>query len=141
METFPFTEAEWAAVIDASFAIMNAGFSDDTVMQDSHFVELQEVLATLRACYGDHPVLLETEADFTDDDFERLALYQRAVAISEQNALPTLSIRLSAARLLIDTGCHAAALRELNACQFETQTADSDDAAEWSRLRSELQCG
>jgi hypothetical protein len=42
-------------------------------------VGLFDVLAGLRARHGDHPVLLETEADFTEDDEVRLALYQQAV--------------------------------------------------------------
>ena len=138
MKAFPFTRSEWKSVSDASFPILNATLSNDTAVRDSYFIELQEVLATLRVRYGDHPVLLETEADFSDDDSERLSLYQRAVALAEENQLPTLSIRLSLIRLLIDGGNHASALQELGACEVEVARADSDEASDWARLKAEL---
>ena len=77
VEAFPFSEAEWAAVREAALPVVNAALADDAVLQASHLVGLMEVLAGLRARYGDHPVLLETEADFTEDDAESAALYGR----------------------------------------------------------------
>ena len=57
-------------------------------------------------------MLLETEADFTDDDGERLALYQQAVRTAVAYGLPTLSIRLSQAGLLLEMGRHKRARQE-----------------------------
>jgi hypothetical protein len=139
VDEFPFSKAEWDAVSDAAFPIVNATIADDAALRDSLLIELQEVLATLRNRHGDHPVLLETEADYADNTQERLRLYRRAIVVAELNELPTLTIRLSVAQLLIDTGDRDKALEELIACQGETKTADSYYAGEWSRLRAELQ--
>jgi len=68
METFPFSEAEWDAVLVASRAIVNAELAEDRILRQSAFVELPAVLAGLRDRYGDHPILVETEADFAPED-------------------------------------------------------------------------
>ena len=49
----------------------------------------------LRARHGEHPVLLETRADFAEDDVERVALYRRAAGLAAVHGLATLNIRLS----------------------------------------------
>jgi hypothetical protein len=67
MEIFPFTQADWQPVQDASAALVNATLAEDAVLQASQFAELEAVLKELRERYGDHPILLETEANFLDD--------------------------------------------------------------------------
>ncbi len=134
MEAFPFTDAEWAAVRDATLPLVNAALADDPVLQASHLVGLLDVLAGLRARYGDHPVLLETEADFIDDDSERVALYRRAADIAAGHNLPTLSIRLSLAGVLLDAGKLGAAQVELRACESELAEGDESDRAAWAEL-------
>lgn len=136
MKAFPFTEAEWNAVSDAALPVVNAGLAGDEVLGASHLLGLLDVLAGLRARYGDHPILLETEADFTEDDAERLGLYQRAVGIAVANDLPTLSIRLSLARLL-ELGQTQQAAAELTACKRELPDADPSESASWSELAVE----
>jgi hypothetical protein len=76
MNPFPFSESEWSRVAAATLAATNATLADDEVLSASHFVELQSVLTELRRVYGDHPVLLETEADFAAEGAERIALYE-----------------------------------------------------------------
>jgi hypothetical protein len=137
VEAFPFTKAEWDAVGDAALPVVNAGMADDPVLRASHLVGLLDVLAVLRGRYGDHPVLLETEADFAEDDASRATLYRRAAAVAEANGLPTLSIRLSLARLLLDLGQPAAARDELLACQDELGGGDESDRAAWAELVAE----
>ena len=100
-------------------------------------VGLVEVLAGLRARHGDHPVLLETEADFTEDDGERVLLYRRAMGVAEANGIQTLTIRLSLSRLLLDTGQHEAARDELLACEGELPDGDESDRASWAELVAE----
>jgi hypothetical protein len=39
--------------------------ADDRILAASTLAELQAVVADLRLRFGDHPVLSETEADFT----------------------------------------------------------------------------
>lgn len=134
MKPFPFTKAEWAAVGDAALGVVNAGMSDDADIRESHLCGLLDVLAELRAIHGDHPVLLETEADFTEDDGGRVALYQRAVRVAVANGLPTLSIRLSLARVLLDFGQKPAARDELFACAGEMPGCDESDRATWAAL-------
>ena len=102
MEEFPFTEAEWATAREAIWGIVKAGSIEDTVVEASCLVELLEVLTTLRKRYGDHPVLLETEADFIDDESERIELYQRAIDIAIEEGLPTETIRESLIRLRLN---------------------------------------
>jgi hypothetical protein len=122
VEAFPFTEAEWAA---------------DPVLRASLLVGLLDVLAELRARHGDHPVLLEAQADFTDDDGERVALYRRAVRVALTHGLPTLSIRLSLARVLLGAGQPAAARVELRACAGEAHLGDEAERSEWAELLAE----
>ncbi|MDY3557282.1 hypothetical protein R5W24_006470, partial [Gemmata sp. JC717] len=88
MEPFPFTEAEWDAVKAAALPVLNASLADDPALHDSCLIGLMDVLGGLRARHGDHPVLLETQADFADDGPERVALYRRAVAVAEAHGLP-----------------------------------------------------
>jgi hypothetical protein len=131
---FPLTKAEWAAVAEAALPVVNATLADDPVLRASHLEGLLEVLAGLRACHGDHPVLLETEADFAEEDAERIALYRRAAGIALAHGLPTLSIRLSLARALLDTGAPPAALAELSACENELGLGDASARESWANL-------
>jgi hypothetical protein len=137
MEAFPFTQAECVAVSDEALPIVNAGMADDAVVRASHLAGLLDALAGLRVRHGDHPVLLETEADFTEDDGERILLYQQAARIAVANALPTLSIRLSLALLLLDLGRRTAAREELLACETEVSKGDESDRKSWVNLLAE----
>lgn len=137
MDSWPFSKSEWDAVSDAALPIVNAGLTDDAVVRASHLVGLLDVLARLRARHGDHPVLLETEADFTEDGVERILLYRRAVGVAEANGIQTLSIRLSLSRLLLDMGQHDAARDELLTCEGELTDGDESDRASWAELFAE----
>ena len=137
MKSWPFSKAEWATVSNAALPVVNSGLADDTAARASHLVGLRDVLAQLRARHGDHPVLLETEAEFTEDDGERVSLYRRAVGIAEANGIQTLTIRLSLSRLLLDMGQPDAAHHELLACEGELANGDQSDRASWAELVAE----
>jgi hypothetical protein len=111
VEAFPFTDAEWDGVTEAVLPLVNATFAEDDALRAACFIELRQVLSELRVLHGDHPVLLETEADFAEDDAERVALYRWAAGIAESHELPTLGIRLSLARVRTgacsDSGVHS----------------------------------
>jgi hypothetical protein len=141
MDLFPFTQADWQRVQEASLAVTNARLADDAVLSKSWFAELATVLEGLRERYGDHPILLETEADFADDPSTQLELYRSAIRLAEQNALPTLTIRISLARVLIeDFADPKQAKKELAACQVElSQNADESEKKEWRELMHD--CG
>ena len=134
MELWPFSKAEWAAVSDAALAVVNASLANDAVVGASHLAGLFDVLDKLRARHGNHPVLLETEADFTEDDGDRVTLYRRAVAIAEVDSIQTLTIRLSLSQVLLDMGQHNAARNELLACEAELPSGDESDRASWAEL-------
>lgn len=130
MAEFPFTALEWSAVSDAALLVVNAELAGDALLRESHFVGLLEVLAGLRGRYGDHPVLLETEADFTEDDSKQIALYRRAIGIAAMHGMETLSIRQSLTQVLSDLGHSTEAASELLACEV-----DSSLLLRQSRLR------
>ncbi len=134
MDEFPFTESEWEAVSDATLSVVNAVLADDATLRASLYISLLDVLNGLRVRYGDHPVLLETEADFADDDGERVDLYRRAADLATTHELPTLSIRLSLARTLADLGRATEAAAELSACSDELPDGDDADRASGSEL-------
>ena len=104
--------------------------------KSSLFSELKAVLDGLRRSHGDHPTLIETEADFCDVPPLQVELYRRAIRLAEANDLPTLSIRLSLAAVLLDDfhdRAHAA--QELRACKPELATgADKSQLEEWFAL-------
>ncbi len=137
MDAFPFTEAEWAPVKDAALSILNASTAGDEILRASLLFEMLDLLAGLREQHGDHPVLLETIADYTDDDQERALLYRQAVDIAVPNGLPTLSTRLFYARVLLNLGQPATAREELLACERELPDGSEWDRTEWSDLLDE----
>ena len=141
MEMFPFTPADWITVQAASHAVLNATLADDDVLAESYFNNLMMVLNELCGKYGEHPVLIETEADFADDPVQQVIRYRCALRLAEAHQLPTLSIRLSLARVLLEHfGDSSVARNELMACQHEmAENVDRSTKSEWSELLA--QCG
>jgi len=137
MKAFPFTDAEWAPVRSAALSILNADAAGDEVLKASLRLDMLDLLAGLRERHGDHPVLLETVADYTDNNTERAVLYRQAVDIAVANGLPTLSIRLFFARVLLDLGQPGAARKELRACEGEARGRSERERAEWADLMAE----
>ena len=135
-ELWPFCEADWARVGEAVRSLV---YALDTVLEDSHRMELFHVLAELREKYGEHPILLETEADFTIAPQRQLALYQQAATAALAAGLSTVSIRLSMASLLSEElDDRKQAREELLACEPELATqADEDERKRWDDLMGE----
>jgi len=136
---FPFTDAEWEAIKGAALLVVNASLVEDIPMRASAYAGVLDKLGDLRARYSDHPVLLETQADFADVNAERVELYRRAAAVAEAHGLPTLSIRLSLAGLLLEAGEGWAAGSELLACEEEATKGDDFDQASWADLSARAQ--
>ena len=136
MEGFPFTASEWAAVNAAAMSVVNAGLAGDDVLHAANLAELFDVLDGLRARYGEHPVLLETTADFTADAGDQIDLYRhrRAADTAAAHGLPTLTIRFDLARVLLDVGRPGDAAGELAACEGELADGDEADRAAWAEL-------
>ena len=140
MEAWPFTEDEWQAVGDAALARLNATFAHDEALRESCLLTLREVLAELRNRHGDHPILWETEADFTDADEERVALHGRAVAAAEADGFQTLTIRISLAEALLRLSRPAEARAELLACADEREEiGDELDRRWWAEAMDECE--
>jgi len=138
MDAFPFTDDEWNLVIEASWAVMDATLADDSVLRQSLMIELEGVLGKLRDRYGDHPVLIETEADFQDEPIQQIELYRYALKLAVQHELPTYTIRISLAGVLLDDfGDSEEAAIELAACRDELDSLTDDwYRKQWSDLLS-----
>jgi len=134
VEAFPFTKAEWIPVRETLLSLVNATLAEDDILRSSYLAEVLELLAALKERHGDHPVLLETEADFIDEEDARVELYRRAAGIATANVLSTLSIRLSLAQVLLELGRPAEAAVELTACEQELPDGDDSDRESWKEM-------
>jgi hypothetical protein len=139
MEAFPFTFEEWSCVSEAARAVVNATFAKDEVLHASRLEELECALSDLQDKYGQHPVLLETEADFTREASKRIVLYEKAKQLALAGGCPTYSIQLSLVRVLLEERDDAERdLQELLACRAEvTSDADKSELREWQELHEE----
>lgn len=131
----PFTAAEWDAVRWAARAVTEAVQADDPTRRASRFADLQGILTELRKQHGDHPLLFETEADFTPDPSAAAVLYRLAEDTAVAAEWPTMSIRLSLANVLFEELGQPSAAREvLLACREELPWSDEADCQAWSTL-------
>jgi hypothetical protein len=134
----PFTAGEWDAVRWAAGAVTEAAEADDPARRAARFSDLQSILAELRGRHGDHPLLFETEADFTPDPTAAAELYRQAEAAAIAKEWPTLSIRLSLARVLAEElDLRSEAREALLACRDELPWALEADCVAWATLLSE----
>ncbi len=149
-QEFPFLPEEWQEVNEAASEIVEASAMGDELLQTIKLDAMLDILATLREKYGDHPVLLETEADFIHDYFRRVDLYLSAIEESVRQNFPNYTIRISLARCLLEYESDhrpendedqkesaAMAIEHLRACETEVMSiADEHDLNEWRRLVS-----
>jgi hypothetical protein len=136
----PMTSDELYAVRWAAGAVTRAARAGDVEGRAALFADLQSVLADVRQRRGDHPVLWELEADFTPEPDEAADLYLRAEQAASDAGLPTLSIRLSLARLLLkELACPVEARDALLACRKELPDASEKQSAAWARLLADCE--
>lgn len=141
MQPFPFSDDEWELVKQAATLVTNATLMDDDILREHYYGELVDLLDTFRVTHGDHPILLETHADFEQSPSLRIELYRKALAGALLHQLSTFSIRIPLAQALSeDFQDHDAALAELLACEQECQQ-DGDDyeREQWLTLYKEIQ--
>ena len=135
MKNLPYTTDEWDAVRWAAGAVTEAANAGDAAGRAARFADLQTLLAELQQKHGDHPLLWETEADFTLEAAAAADLYRVAEALAVAGNLPTLSIRLSLARLLAEELDRPAEAREaLLACRDELPFAGHTACQSWANL-------
>jgi len=131
----PMTSDELNAVRQAARTVARAARAGDDDGRAARFAYLQSVLAEVRERRGDHPILWELEADFTSDPRVAAELYRRAERAASEEGMPTLSIRLSLARLLFKELGHTREARAaLLACSVELAGATEKQSAAWSEL-------
>jgi hypothetical protein len=135
MKELPYTTEEWEPVRWAAGAITEAANADDPTGRAARFADLQSLLSELQQRHGDHPLLWETEADFTPDAAAAAELYRVAESLAVASNWPTLSIRLSLARLLSEELGEPAQAREaLLACRDELPWARETECQLWANL-------
>jgi hypothetical protein len=131
----PFTAGEWDAVRWAAKAVMDAAQAEDPARRAARFGDLRSILTELRGRHGNHPLLWETEADFAPDSEGAAELYRRAEAAALAAEMPTISIRVSLARVLIEELSQLGKARQiLLSCRDELPDAREADCAAWSAL-------
>jgi hypothetical protein len=136
MLPFPYSTEEWDQVTEVALKITNANLMDDAVLRMAYFNDLCAVLGELAQRHGDHPILLETEADFHDNPQQQCALYARANSLAERHRLPRLSIAISWARLLLERlgDRNGARMLLLNVVDEVQSADDQGDVDEWHTL-------
>jgi hypothetical protein len=136
MDEFPFTKSEWGRIDRLANSIVNASLHEDRVLGEVYFEQLRRLLRRLQRKYGKHPILLETEADFTRNVTRQIRLYKAAIKTAVEHRLPTYTIRISIARVLLDElNDVPTAANELQACQAEVAArADEFERSEWHEL-------
>jgi len=130
MDEFPFSKEDWGRIHEPGLGLVNATMAEKEELRSVHRIRLLAVLDELEAIYGEHPILTETRADFSDTDEDSIRLYYRALELAEADDLPTYTIRLSLAPRLLDLGDRVAAVVQLEACEGEGDDWDRDNWAE-----------
>jgi hypothetical protein len=135
MDELALTDDEWDAIHWAARGVTAATEAGDAVGRATRYADLRAILSQLRDRHGDHPKLFEMEADFTLDVREAADLYVLAERAAVERGLPTITIRLSLAKLLLEEMKRPIAARAtLVACQEELPMATDAQCAIWAAL-------
>ena len=137
----PWSGEEWEQVIEAGFALVNATAHEHDPRYPEALEAMRSLIADLRARYGEHPILIETLADFEDGPDRRIELYGLAIERATALGRPTASIRMSLAKTLVEyCGKKEEALVQLRACADEVmRNGDEHDKNEHAELVSECE--
>ena len=135
MAEFTLSAHEVDAVQWAAAAVTEAAQAGDPERRAARFADLRAILSELRARHGNQPLLWEMEADFTPDPLAAADLYVLAERAAVERGLPTLTIRLSLARLLVEElNRPVLAYETLLACQEELPSTTEENCAVWANL-------
>lgn len=74
-------KSDWDSVHETVCEFVNATLAEDDIIAESRNEALMVLFKSLKEKYGDHPSIIATEADFMDDDEQRLAIYKKALEI------------------------------------------------------------
>jgi hypothetical protein len=92
---------DWDRVHVVAVDIVNASAVGDDVLCAHHTQRLLDILDELEVTYGRIPSILDTRADYTDDATVAIALYEEALAATEDPDLACLVLP-SLIRLMIE---------------------------------------
>ncbi|EDY18592.1 conserved hypothetical protein [Chthoniobacter flavus Ellin428] len=82
-------------VHEGVLAIVNASQAGDDVLSASHYGQLREFCEQQTAAGRGSGFMWEALADVTDDSIERLACYERSLALAQHNSEPTHTVLLA----------------------------------------------
>lgn len=124
---------EWDRVHAVAVDIVNSSAIEDDVLCAHHTERLFDILDGLEAIYGRIPSILDTRADYTDDPAVAIALYEEALAASEDPDLSSL-ILPSLIRLKIQERHDESAISNL-LLELERLTGMHESSFEVDELR------
>ena len=136
MTEFPCTLEEWDLVVDLSARMVNDYYKRNPVEQEALRTILLNHVHGLRTKYGDHPAILETIADFTENESERVEYYNLACTAAAANSMPTIGIKNYLASSYTASGQVLAALNILMESGRELATSDDSTRADWIKTVS-----
>lgn len=93
-------------VRELALAITNATLADNDALADSFYQQLLAYHEEMQRAGASHPFLVETLADYTDDNHEALRIYQRALVMSREwgQEEPTQTILVGMAQRWLELG-------------------------------------
>ncbi|WP_232055896.1 hypothetical protein [Tuwongella immobilis] len=107
----PCTDDEWEKVCDFSGCYMRAMFvTPDSVIAEQSRHDCYHYINELIETYGNHPVLLETQARFCKTSEQAIQKLQEALFLAQSKTMPTFSIREALAGKYEVQGDHQKAL-------------------------------
>ena len=77
-------KSDWDKVHELACEVVNATLDEDDVLSESRNEELLGTLNDLRIKYGDHPSILGTLGDFSEDTNERMNYYNKALVRAKE---------------------------------------------------------
>jgi hypothetical protein len=137
MDPWPFDDRDWSKVEKIIERYKKAVFAADDVVCHSLSREMHALVVKLEKKYGEHPVLLETKADFTEGRNKRLKLYRRALELAVEHGMPTLTIRIWLAELLLEEFRNAKEARRVLK-EGEDEFLEPDQEPDWVSKFAEL---
>ena len=132
MLPFPFSPSEWQTVTNQFYE-----FTRDDASQrlSENRRTLRKILAALYEKYGEHPLLIETEANWlVDSPHKKLSKFRHAEYLAQAHGLPTYSVRLSIAELLLTLDKPRDAVDAIRSCESELFSVPWYEQNDWHRL-------
>jgi len=122
-------------VHEAMLAIANASQAADNVLCAAHNEQLREFCEEQTAVGRGSGFMWEALADVTEDSSERLAYYERSLALAQHNSEPTHTVLLAIGRFHADQGDWSRAEPHLLASRQQAITfSDADTEGEAASL-------